>query len=176
MNPVIHEQFPVALTLRESDEATLSIVAERILVLITTHHRDITVAINGSSTDVGKTYISCGIGRLLRQQKIATVHLHCVRAIASAMEQMQPQKSICNASRGVFMFGAEMLDGGAKNSLLVATLRESFDKQLRECSGEAIQAIDLWIAIYRPDLPFTNPCVLADILIRNEGAKDKSKT
>ena len=129
------------------------------------------VAFNASDKDVGKTKLAMTLVKELFQRGIFGKIFHDPRE----MKREDVQEQI------VFIFDQMEWDTSKCSSHKM--MKESHDADVArsfEKIGYKIKGIDLWIGIYRPDKPFFSNshsgekyAPIADIVIKNEGAKDK---
>ncbi|MEK9165729.1 MAG: hypothetical protein AAB525_02630 [Patescibacteria group bacterium] len=140
----------------------------------------VVIAFNASGTDVGKTYLSGAMRSWCYEQEIPFCNCPQDYSLQDGIDAFLGEQLEFNRSGGVII-----LEGSAG-----VFFRESRDliisfKQARNTSlaaigeeiGLPLNSIDIWVAIYRPDKPFqldkSTDELLGDIIIRNEGAKDK---
>lgn len=125
---------------------------------------DLVVVINGSSGDVGKTYLQAELTRALMERNIDTANLGTGgRGDMLRRREMMPDPT--DAGRREFVVFFYVMQG--------FMLRKGEEYNAR--TGRDFLPVDLSIAIYRPDRPFENHPQLepfGDIMIRNELAVD----
>lgn len=132
----------------------------------------VVIAVSGSATNVGKTYISSAIERELIERDIPFANV-------SSMENFSTQPVFGKRRKKgrVLVFSAEYPIYGpaqAGKRLQDKWLKEKINKEKLRLP---ISKIDIRVYVYRPDKPFPPDVDLnsADILIRNEGAFDDSR-
>ncbi|MBU3901147.1 hypothetical protein KKF25_00685 [Patescibacteria group bacterium] len=125
----------------------------------------VVVAISGSSTNVGKSYISANLMRELTRRDISFAPCGDISSFSTKPE-------------------FRVRDGSGKGHVLVLSAeypalnkeskigQDNYLKKQAEQFGLPISKIDLRIFVYRPDKPFDINTETADILIRNEEAID----
>lgn len=129
------------------------------------------VAFNASDKDVGKTKLARTLVNELFQRGIFGKIFHDPKEINR--EDVQEK----------IVFILDQMECDAPEYSSHKAIKESHDADVAsafERIGSGIKGIDLWIGIYRPDKPFFSNAhsgkehaPIADIVIRNEGAKDK---
>jgi hypothetical protein len=129
----------------------------------------VTVAVTGSCTDVGKTYISAGILSELDARGIS-------KYTASEFDTLRfkPIFTDCHRKGHVLVFTAQnpiVIPGNEG----IERQNDLFKDEMRKV-GLPLSKIDLRVYVYRPDKPFHELIDLknADILIRNNLANDKA--
>jgi hypothetical protein len=137
---------------------------DRLLELYEHTDHDLVVVINGSSTDVGKTYLQRDIERALMEHSIVTTNLGTGGRSDMLWRRQHIPDPVASGRRPFVVFFYVM------QGFLI---RKGEDYNAR--TGRDFLPVDLAVAIYRPDRPFEdNPQLkpLGDIVIRNELAVD----
>lgn len=129
------------------------------------------VAFNASDKDVGKTKLAMTLIKKLFQRGVFCKNFHDPK-------EMQKEE---RREKMVVIFDQLEWDSSERSSH--KAIKESHDADVASSFDEIgyeIKGIDLWIGIYRPDKPFFSSAQpgkeyapIADIIIRNEEAKDK---
>jgi hypothetical protein len=129
------------------------------------------VAFNASDKDVGKTKLAMTLIQELFQRGIFCKNFHDPK-------EMEKEE---NREKMVVIFDQMEWDSSERSSHKM--IKENHDADVAssfEKIGYEINGIDLWIGIYRPDKPFFSNsrsgkeyAPIADIIIRNEEARDK---
>lgn len=122
----------------------------------------VVVAISGSSTNVGKTYVSAKLMREIIRRDISFSSRNDMNNLT------KPVFSNSSRKGHVLVLSAEF---PAPNKESKIGQDDSLKKQAEQF-GLPLSKIDLRIFVYRPDKPFDINTETADILIRNEGAID----
>ncbi|MBI3332401.1 hypothetical protein HYZ99_05620 [Candidatus Peregrinibacteria bacterium] len=148
-------------------------IITRIVEMLNTMRRDIVVAINGAAPNVGKTYVASALHALLMRRNIESVDSNDY-LLESQIDVLQELKRVNNPQPGVVIMSAYMDDGSGEKSDFVDRLKELKDSRIADYSKGKFNEVDMWIAIYRNDRRFSHPFVLGDVLIRNDGAKNKT--
>lgn len=130
----------------------------------------VAVTVTGSNIDVGKTFISTGIIRGLYSRGFSIYAATDIDSLSIKPCFLESPKK-----GHVIVFRAEyevLLPGEEGKKMQDYQL----EKKMQEF-GLPISKVDLRVYVYRPDKPFSETADLnhADILIRNEGAKDKPR-
>lgn len=139
---------------------------EEVLNLITDAldgKKNIAVAFSVSGANVGKSYLSKKICARLYEVGITSQIYHGTEELVR--EKLPNQQ--------VYIFDQLVWDFVHPNKL--AEIKSVYEAGLLEKlsnSGVDIDGGIIWVGIYRPDQPFRN-APIADILIRNDDAKDK---
>jgi hypothetical protein len=128
------------------------------------------VACNASGVNVGKTEFSKKLmSKLLEEKGISSRVFYGAKEVAEL-------KKIPERTALIFEQMAwgetETDDFGDNRKYYNGVVARALEKI--SCH---IKGVDLWVGIYRPDVPFApdKKRVLADIVIRNEGASDETK-
>ena len=131
------------------------------------------VGFNATSVNVGKTKLSISIANKLFDQE--GIHTRTYKT-SEDIEYKSPVKGDT-----VFIF--EQLVWGAFTEDSYDVMKQLYNKQVSTAlrrRGFDVKGVDLWIGIFRPDAEFIKNSQsgapmrpIADILIRNELAKDK---
>jgi len=135
------------------------------------------VAINGSTSRVGKSTLANAIEKTLIEMKIPARKL-MDNFIHPETASFNKQIQTSFESKKMVIILEQALFGGVTGSIL-DKIKERIDREAQQIcasSGYENQKIDLWIGIYRPDRPFkTSPrdnttFPVADFVIRNDKA------
>lgn len=153
-----------------SFDAGVAKILDRIMNILERQPHAI-VAFNASGKDVGKTKLATALVNELFRRGIFGKIFHD----PGEMEKEDIQEKM------VFIFDQLEWDSQEcgshemKKEIHDADVARAFEK-----IGLEVKGIDLWVGIYRPDKPFfSSPhsgkerAPIADIVVRNEGAKDK---
>lgn len=165
------------IVMGEHDREPLRRVVERVRELIQIHRCDIVIAVNGSCIDVGKTYVSGAVASLLKEDGIQTETVSDMESgyFYDAIEELQRLKEEVEAAEGVLLINAQRVHCAMPETEMRNKMRAIDDKELRLRSRGLLQKVHLWLGIYRSDKPFHYEFPLADILIQNDGAKNKEQ-
>lgn len=165
-------EFPqIAIELERGITQCPPEIAARIDELISTTNRILYIAINGSSINVGKTYMNNLVRAHLMSKSIHFTGSGPHALIGEAIKSLQHlQKMDPKPHPGIIVSDNYQMNGLPQRVHKI--FRESIDQELRERSEGVLQGVDLWIGTERKDYPFIEKAV-ADILVRNLGAKNK---
>ncbi len=155
----------------------VKVITSKIIELLEDQSNTV-VAVNGSAPNVGKTELMKRLVNDLENQGVTTVATHNIDDILEP-EHHTPDKE---KKEGLsFIFDQARI--GATSVSNLNEEREFYDQKVKDIlqrAGYKEIGIDIWIGIYRPDLPFPEqtesgePAVpIADILIKNSQASNK---
>ncbi len=133
----------------------------------------VVVAFSASSSNVGKTTLAKKIANGLYDRGIKSRSYIGVEEVYDRGPE---------DGDSVFIF--QQMHLGTVNSMVVDRTKDIYNDKVSEAlksKGIDVSGIDFWIGIYSPDKPFASDIILnsnskplADILIRNDLAKDKT--
>lgn len=141
------------------------------------------VAFSSTHRNVGKTVLANKImSELVNKENIYAACFHGLNDITK--NEIREIQEICAryAKEKIAIIIDQLELGGAvsvKNHKKIVDFHNQIAAETFDGTGWDIKKIDLWVGIYRPDRPFNkeingNPVKpIADIIIRNEFAKDK---
>ncbi len=142
----------------------------------------LTVAINGSGTQVGKTYLAGQIGKGLLKKGVPTGLCVNPGSLDIARDQVRRyREQLGNSVQAIYILDAWEAHHGTKKYGQV-DIRSGYDGLLRETAVQFdlfLEKVDLWIAIFSEQTPFIRPSgymyktydPFEDIIICNNKAK-----
>lgn len=133
---------------------------------------NVVLGFSGSAAHVGKTALSKAVFSELNEQGIESIVYHGIEEVESRTLE---------GDQRVFIF--EQIEWGSIDKKFHERLKEIHNNEIKEALeavGRHVGGVDLWVGIYRPDIPFqtssksdSSASPLADIIIRNDFAIDK---
>ena len=150
-----------------SFEEGVQAAVDRIKGLYEASDKDVVVEINGSGVNVGKTELLKQLAQKLGDEGIFLSVLN--DSTRAYYEEVKNQDTAAN--------------GGVPEKrvyIVTTTIGKMYHstEEYRSLKLEGEVSVDLYIGIYRPDKPFGKDGPLApvaDIMIRNKGARDKPR-
>lgn len=146
-------------------------ITHRVLDLLK-NQSDVVLGFSGSSANVGKTTLAKAVYSELNKKGVRSAVYHGVEEVGQ--RSAQPDEH-------VFIF--EQIEWGSLAEKLHDRIKDIKNQEIKkalEKRGNTSNGVDLWVGIYRLDLPFDKKSSggddmspIADILIKNEFAKDK---
>jgi len=138
----------------------------------------IVIAFNASGTDVGKTYLKGAIHSWCYEQKLPFYSCKSEYDLGGFDAFLSEQQEFGREGGIIILESCAGCFSAPKDTII--SFKQTRDTNLTSATKETglpLNSIDIWVAIYRPDKPFqlAGPTdeLLGDIIIRNEGAKDK---
>ena len=132
------------------------------------------ITVTGSNTDVGKTWIPAAIANELQSRGIE---------VATGLSKIDTLEHVCpifnESPKGkVLIFHDQHPIPYHPDTEFIKQSQDKKVKTYAQAHGLPFDRINLRIFVFRPDKPFDHPQALqhADILINNQGAKNKPQT
>lgn len=158
------------LVWEKDDKQVPDLLAKRIIWFMGAVQRDILIAMNGASCDVGKSSMQNNLQNELEMQHGVVCDSGMpLDLIGTSMRNIDLSRECYQSPYGVILINHV---GGATDRD-IQVWRTAIDNRVQSLTEGRFSKIDMIIGLFRPDEPFSSANVMADVLIENRGATIK---